>query len=140
MGSWSDLDANYPPGTLTPATALVVALGHLTGAGSAYADGQRASFLPLSLGCDPDLLGRVERYLGEVSLEQFLAEARGLLSARQKLVVALQLIDRQLAAGDPPERRPMLAQLIGGIGVDSDALGAHRATLALKNELELFPQ
>jgi hypothetical protein len=140
MGSWSDLDANYPPGTLTPATALVVALGHLTGARSVENNGQRASSLPPGLGYDPDLPGRVERYLSEVSLEQFLAEASGLLSARQKLVVALQLIDQQLATGDPPERRPLLAQRIGGIGVDSDALAAHRATLALKNDLELFPQ
>lgn len=31
MGSWAELDANYPPGALTPATALVVALGHLAG-------------------------------------------------------------------------------------------------------------
>ena len=108
MGSWSDLDANYLPGALTPATALVVALGRLAGARSAYTDGQRASFLAPGFGYDPDLLGRVERYLGEVPLEQFLTEA-ALLSAQQKLVLALRLIDRQFAAGDPPERRPLLA-------------------------------
>lgn len=45
MGSWSELDANYPPGTLTPATALVVALGHLASARSVHADGRLAAFL-----------------------------------------------------------------------------------------------
>jgi hypothetical protein len=140
MGSWSELDANYPPGTLTPATALVVALGHLAGATAVSADGRLAPFLPAGLAYDADLLGRAERYLAEVPREQFLAEARALLSARQQLVVALQLLDRQLAAGAPPARRDLLAQMITGLGVDPATVGAHRATLALKNDLELFPQ
>jgi hypothetical protein len=140
MGSWSELDANYPPGTLTPATALVVALGHQGGVTSVYTDGKLASFLPAGLGYDADLLGRAERYLGEVPPAQFLVEAAALLSPRQKLVVALQLLDRQLAAGDRADQRTRLNYLIAGIGADVDTLAAHRATLALKNELELFPQ
>jgi|GEM_PF-759430 hypothetical protein len=140
VGSWTELDANYPPGALTPATALVVALGHLDGASSVYTDGRPAPFLPVGLGYDTDLLGRAERYLGEVTLDQFLVEAVALLSARQKLVVALQLLDRQFASGDPPERRALLYRLVAGIGVGANTLTAHRATLALKNQLELFPQ
>jgi len=140
MGSWSELDANYPPGTLTPATALVVALGHLASARSVHADGRLAAFLPAGLGYDSDLLGRAERYLREVPLDPFLAEAAALFTPRQKLVVALQLLDRQLAAGDPPERRALFARLLSGIEADHDTLAAHRGTLALKNALELFPQ
>lgn len=140
MGSWSELDANYPPGALTPATALVVALGHLAGATSAYAEGRLDPFLPAGIGYDADLLGRVERYLSEVPLDQFLAEATALLSGGQKLVVALQLLDRQFAAGDPPSRRDLVAHVIAGLGVDADLLVSHRATLALKNDLSLFPQ
>lgn len=140
MGSWSELDANYPPGALTPATALVVALGHLAGATSAYADGQLAPFLPAGIGYDADLLGRVEHYLSEVPLDQFLAEAAALLARGQKLVVALQLLDGQLAAGDPLSRRDLVEQIIAGLGVDADLLASHRATLALKNDLSLFPQ
>ena len=140
MGSWSELDANYPPGALTPATALVVALGHLAGATSAYAEGRLAPFLPAGIGYDADLLRRVERYLSEVPLDQFLAEASALLSRGQKLVLALQLLDCQLAAGDPPGQRGLVEQLIAGLGVDADRLAAHRATLALKNALSLFPQ
>jgi hypothetical protein len=140
MGSWTELDANYPPGALTPATALIVVLGHLVGASSVYADGRLAPFLPAGLGYDADLLGRAERYLREVSLEQFLAEAAALLSPHQKLVVALQLLDRQLAAGDRPEQRALLHRLVAGIGVDADALATHRVTLVLKNDLERFPQ
>jgi hypothetical protein len=140
MGSWAELDAIYPPGALTPATALVVALGHLEGARGVRADGRPAAFLPAGLGCDADLLGRAERYLAEVPVAQFLDEARALLSARQRLVVALQLLDRQLAAGDPPARRGRVRTLVDGLAVDAAALAAHRATLALKNDLELFPQ
>jgi hypothetical protein len=140
MGSWTELDANYPPGTLTPATALVVALGHLAGATSVYADGRLAAFLPAGLGYDADLLGRAERYLAEVPLDGFLAEAQALLSTRQQLVLALQLLDRQLAAGDPPARRALIAQICSGVGVGADVLAPHRATLALKNDLGIFPQ
>lgn len=140
MGSWAELDANYPPDALTPATALIVALGHLAGVTSVYRDGKLASFLPAGLGYDADLLGRAERSLDEVPLDQFLVEAAALLSPRQKLVVALQLLDRQFAAGDPPVRRVLLHRLVAAVGADSDALATHRATLALKNELELFPQ
>lgn len=140
MGSWTELDANYPPGALTPATALVVALGHLAGATSVYTDGRLATFLPASLSYDADLLGRAERYLAEIALEDFLAEAQALLSARQRLVLALQLLDRQLAAGDPSERRALVAQICAGVGVSADTLAPHRATLALKNDLGIFPQ
>jgi hypothetical protein len=137
MGSWAELDAVYPPGKLTPATALVVALGHVAGARSVYAGGGRAAFLPAGLSYDADLLGRAERYLSEVSLEQFLEEARGLLSARQKLVVTLQALDR--AAGDG-RGGAVAALLAAGLGADEAQLAAHRATLALKNDLEIFPQ
>ncbi|HMQ31314.1 MAG TPA: hypothetical protein PKD53_11330 [Chloroflexaceae bacterium] len=140
MGSWTELDATYPPGALTPATALVVALGHQAGAASVYAEGRPAPFLPAGLGYDPDLLGRAERYLGEVPLEQFLAEARALLTAHQKLVLALQLSDRQLAAGDPPQGRALVGRIVAGVGADADALAGHLATLALKNDLARFPQ
>jgi hypothetical protein len=140
MGSWTELDAIYPPGRLTPATVLVVALGRLAGATSLYTDGRLATFLPTRLSYDADLLGRAERYLGELSLDDFLAEARALLSARQRLVVALQLLDYQLAAGDPPERRDLAAQLLAGLGLEGEVLSVHRATLAIKNDLDLFPQ
>lgn len=140
MGSWSELDANYPPGALTPATVLVVALGHLAGATSAYAEGRLAPFLPAGIGYDADLLNRVERYLSEESLDQFLAKADALLSRGQKLVVALQLLDRHLATGDRPDRRHLVEHIIAGLGLGADLLGTHRTTLALKNDLSLFPQ
>lgn len=140
MGSWAELDAIYPPGALTPAAALVVAVGHLAGARGVRAGGELAAFLPAGLGYDADLLGRAERYLAEVPLGQFLDEAAGLLSARQKLVVALQLLDRATAPGAPAGRAELAARIIAGIGVEQAQLAAHRATLALKNDLELFPQ
>ncbi len=140
MGSWAELDANYPPGTLTPATALVVALGHLAGASSAAAGGGPTALLPAGISLTADLRSRSERYLAEVPLEQFLEQARALLSPRQRLIVALQLLDAQLAAGDPPWQRAMLSRLIAGLEVDSDTLSGHRATLALKNDLESFTQ
>jgi hypothetical protein len=140
MGSWTELDATYPPGTLTPAAVLVVALGHLAGATSVYAEGGLAAFLPRGLAYDPDLLRRAERSLAEAPLDVFLAEARERLSARQKLVLALQLVDRQLAAGDDPARRALVAQILAGVGLDAADLAAHRATLALKNDLAIFPQ
>ncbi|MFV9507833.1 MAG: hypothetical protein AB4911_25065 [Oscillochloridaceae bacterium umkhey_bin13] len=140
MGSWTELDANYPPGSLTPATALVVALAHLAGTRQIIVNGTRATFLPLGLAYDTDLLERVRRYLNEVALEDFLAEAQRLLSARQRLGIALQLHAQQLAAGNPLEHHPRLNQLCTGLGVSEPELAPHRVTLALTHDLGCFAQ
>jgi acyl carrier protein phosphodiesterase len=141
MGSWTDLDANYPPGALTPAAAFAVALGHLHGLQSAYdAEGRRAASLPPDLPYDHDLLTRIERYLREVPIDAFLAEAERLLRPRQKLCVALNLLDAAWAGRERPEEHPLLEYMLDGLGVDLDALTTHRQTLALLHDVGLFPQ
>jgi hypothetical protein len=145
MGSWAGLDANYPPGTLTPATAFVVALGHLTGAMSVYADNaatRLAAFLPRhGLDYDHDLLTRAERYLGQVPIEPFLEEARTLLNREQTLCLALNLLDMALAQGVVrPGDHPRLAQLLEGLGLAAEQLQPYWQALAIKNDLGLFPQ
>jgi hypothetical protein len=145
MGSWIGLDANYPPGTLTPATAFVVALGHLAGARSVYADDpatRLATFLPRhGLDYDHDLLTRAERYLREVPLEPFLEEARTLLNPEQKLCLALNLLDAALAQGVVwPGQHPRLSQILEGLGLTAEQLQPYWQALVIKNELCLFPQ
>lgn len=145
MGSWAELDAVYPPGTLTPATAFVVALGHLAGAMSVYADASAsrlADWLPRQgLSYDHDLLQRAERYLGEVSVEQFLDEARVLLHREQKLCIALNLLDRGLAAGHTrPTDQGVFAQLLEGLGLTAEQIQPYSPALVLKNDLAMFPQ
>jgi hypothetical protein len=140
MGSWTELDANYPPDALTPATALVVALGHLRGAYEVLERDGLTDVLPSQLGRSPDLVRRARHYLAEVPLEAFLAEARALLSTQQQLVLSLQVLDVHLAHGAAPTQRARLDQLLAGILADPGALEPHRATLALKNELRIFPQ
>ncbi len=145
MGSWAKLDANYPPGTLTPATALVVALGHLAGARSVYAGavgGPLAAFLPRrGLAYDQDLLARAERYLQEVPVDQFIAEAGGLLNARQKLCLAINLLDALLAAGHAqPHDHAFFGQMLEGLGLTAEQIQPYWPALALKNDLTIFPQ
>jgi hypothetical protein len=140
MGSWTELDANYAPDGLTPAAALMIALGHLVAAQSLVEDGRLTAWLPPQLGRSPDLLRRATHYLCEVALTDFCAEARALLSAQQQLVLGVQLLDVHLALGAPPPQRARLDQLLAGILDDASALEPHRATLALKNELRIFPQ
>lgn len=144
MGSWSELDAVYPRGALTPAAALVACLGHLEGAASVYREGppvgRTAAWLPRGLGYDPDLLSRAERYLAGVPLDQLLEEARDLLTPRQRLVLALNVTDRQLARPDESERAARAAALIAGLAPDPDELVAHTRTLALVHDLSVFPQ
>ena len=145
MGSWAGLDANYPPGTLTPAAAFVVALGHLAGATSIYADAaatRLAAFLPRhGLEYDHDLLTRAERYLREVPIEQFLEEARTLLNAEQKMCLALNLLDAALAQGAVrPGDHPRLTLILERLGVTVEQMRPYWQALAIKNDLSLFPQ
>ena len=145
MGSWAGLDANYPPGTLTPATAFVVALGHLGDVTSVYADAAAthlAAFLPKhGLDYDQDLLTRAERYLHEIPIELFLDEARTLLNREQKLCLALNLLDAALAQGlVRPADHPRLSQILEGLGVTAEQLRPYYQALATKNDLSLFPQ
>jgi len=143
MGSWAELDAIYPPGALSPAAALIVALGHMAGASSIYAaDGRLADFLPRrGLSYDRELLARAEDYLGRVALEQFLEAARDLLNPEQKRCLALNLLDFALAesAGRPGERT-LLAQMLEGLGIAAEQLQPYWQALAIKNDLSLFPQ
>ncbi len=145
MGSWVGLDANYPPGTLTPATAFVVALGRLADARSVYADAattRLAAFLPRhGLDYDHDLLTRAERYLGQVPIEPFLEEARTLLNGEQKLCLALNLLDAALAQGIlRPGDHPRFTQILEGLGLTAEQLQPYWQALNIKNDLGLFPQ
>ena len=145
MGSWAGLDANYPPGALTPATAFVVALGHLAGAASVYADASAtrlATFLPrYGLDYDLDLLTRAERYFREVTVEQFLCETNALLNPEQRLCLALNLLDATLAQGVVrPGDHPRCALLLEGLGLTAEQLQPYWQALAIKNDLSLFPQ
>jgi hypothetical protein len=144
MGSWAELDAVYPPGALSPAAALVACLGRLEGAQSVYREGppvgRLAAWLPRGLGYDPDLLARAEHYLAQVPLDQLLEQARALLTPRQRFAVALNVLDRQLATPDDRARADRAAQIIAGLAPDTGELAAHRRTLALKNDLSVFPQ
>lgn len=143
MGSWNDLDAVYPPGALTPASAFVVAFGHLAGARSVYAPaGGLAPFVGLrcaGLAATADLLERAERYLSAVSLEQFLAELPARLSPEQRRCLALNLLDT--AAGRPPSERPALLEpLLQALELDPALLRRDREALQAKHDLELFAQ
>jgi hypothetical protein len=137
MGSWTDLDANYPPDALTPATALVVALAHIAGATH---DADAAIALLPELGYIPGLRERMARYLHEVALDAFLAEAHTLLAPRQQHAIALLLHHAHRAAGAPAERTLLLEHIIHGLGVDPAELATYHDAPARTNDLELFPQ
>jgi hypothetical protein len=141
MGSWTELDAYYPPGVLTPGAALVVALGHLAGASSVYAGGALAPFFPRhGLVADQDLLERAEHYLRDVPLDDFLSEARERLNPQQLRCLLLNLLDATLAAGARPEESAPLGRLLAGLGASLAQLEPYRQALELKNDLSVFPQ
>ena len=146
MGSWTELDANYPPGALTPGSALVVALGHLAGARSVYADGtagRLADFFPRAgrgLVPDQDLLSRAERYLRGVSIDDFLAEARDRLNPQQMRCLLLNLLDAVLAAGQQPEAHPTYQRILAGLGAAPEQIQPYASALLIKNDLSIFPQ
>lgn len=144
MGAWSELDAVYPPGMLTPGAAFVVALAYVHGATSLYdGNGVPARFVPdvrRGLALDRDLLDRVERYLASVSFDDFLREARERLNHAQKRCLALNLLDAVLSTGEHPEACSRYHALMEGLGIPADIITPYRHTLMLKNDLSIFPQ
>ncbi len=137
MGSWNDLDAVYPPGALTPATAYVVVFGLLAGARSVRASGGGlAPFLARWCGAiapTADLLERAERFLGAVPPEEFLDAAGALLNPEQRRALALALLDAA------PEH-PLAARLLAAFGLAAGELRDDPAARALAREPDLFAQ
>jgi hypothetical protein len=147
MGSWTDLDATYPPGKLTPATAFVVAFGHLSGAPSVYADPDvraLAGFIRLyCAGIVPtqDVLDRAERYLREVTFDAYLAEAAALLNPQQKRCLALNLLDAIVGRDEQlPAHHYLLPRFLERLGLPAADVEAYRQALIAKNEVEVFAQ
>jgi hypothetical protein len=142
MGSWAELDAYYPPGALTPAAALIVALCHLEGATSIYGEGGRlADWLPRrGLAYDQDLLARAEGYIRDVAVDSFLEQAHALLNPEQRRCLLLNLLDAVLAAGVRPEDHAVFMRVMAALGTTVDEMRPYIPALALKNELSLFPQ
>lgn len=144
MGAWSELDAVYPPGALTPGAAFVAALAHLYGATSIYdSTGALMGFVPdprRGLARDHDLIERVERSLKHVPLDDFLREARERLNYTQRRCLALNLLDAALAAGASPDICARYHVLIEGLGIPAEMIEPYRPALTLKNDLSIFPQ
>lgn len=146
MGSWTELDATYPPGVLTPAAAFIVALGHLGGSTTIYAGpgGDRlASFIPRGergLSLTADVLARAERYLREVPLDAFLAEAGERLSPQQLrcLLLNLRLVARNAAPGSGAAER--FGTLADGLGATPELLQEDAWGIVTRDDLSIFPQ
>ncbi|NJN17916.1 MAG: hypothetical protein HC822_17400 [Oscillochloris sp.] len=101
MGSWNELDAVYPPGVLTPAAALITALGHVSGANCVYADkGGSAAFIPYAEldGILPDTLARAAHFLA-LPLTDFLPLLRDCLTPPLRLRLLALVFDRAYGAG-----------------------------------------
>lgn len=144
MGAWSELDAVYPPGALTPGATLLAALAHLHSARSLYDErGALARFVPdarRGLALDRDLIDRIEQHLARVSFDAFVREARERLNHQQRRCLALNLLDAVLAAGERPEAHPRYRALIEGLGITAEMIDPYRHALVLKNDLSIFPQ
>jgi hypothetical protein len=144
MGSWTEFDAYYPPGCLTPGAAFLVALIYLEGGASLYADRERgilAAAVPRDrMALDADLLARTERFLTEVPLAEFLAEARIRLNLQQRRCLLINLLDRVLAAGAHPETHSRFRTLMEGLGVTPEELQPYWLLLSYKYDLSVFPQ
>ncbi|MEN9937822.1 MAG: hypothetical protein RLZZ387_4401 [Chloroflexota bacterium] len=143
MGSWAELDATYPPDSLTPAAGFVAALGRLAGAKSVYRaepGGGLAEFLPRhGIDYDMDLLTRAERSLRDAPDDTLLAELAGLLNQGQKLCLALTLVGRA-ACGEHAAHPAFAEMAVAALGLSAQELDAARRTPGLASDLSVFPQ
>lgn len=137
MGSWTELDAYYPPDALSPAAAYLVAFAHLYGLDAiSSGDGHvHPRLARRSHGIVPtaDVLARATHWLAQP--DAFLAQVGRTLNPQQRRCLALNLLDAAL-----DEELPLPAGLLEALGCD---LGAFREALALldaKNDRSIFPQ
>lgn len=137
MGSWAELDAIYPPGALSPAAALVVALGRQAGASSLYAPGTRrlAAFAPAGIAYDQELIERAERFFA-VPEDAFFAAADALLHRHQRLCLALLLLERAAGARDAA----FAGRALAALGIAAGDLPPPAAAGAITADLSIFPQ
>lgn len=145
MGSWGELDAHYPAGSLTPATALIISLAYLRKERTVYADDGRgpAAWIPIQRldGISPDQLERAEQLLTGLSFEEFLERAAALLWPRQRQALLLMLCNHVLAEGGRrPEQHPVILALLAAFELDINWLGQHLPALRLLNDYAVFPQ
>lgn len=139
MGSWAELDAVYPPGALSPAAALVVALGRQAGATSVYAPGARtlAAFAPEGIAYDAELIERAEHFFG-VPEDAFFAAADALLHRRQRLCLALRLLECARSGG--ARDAGFAGRALAALGIAEDDLPPSAAARAIIADLSIFPQ
>lgn len=147
MGAWAELDAIYPPGKLTPATAFIVALTYMVGADDVYLEeeeGSLAAFLPKHGLGDvryDDLLDRAEAYLQAASLDQFLAEAPLVLNKQQKVCILLNMFDSALADGMvAPEETDVFKQFLKAFDISLSQIQPYIEGLMMKHNLKVFTQ
>jgi|HigsolmetaAR202D_1030399.scaffolds.fasta_scaffold00012_101 hypothetical protein len=145
MGSWGELDADYPAGSLTPATALILALAYLRKESTVYAaDGRSpAAWLPVQRldGVSPAQLERAEGLLTSLTFEEFLERAAALLWPRQRQALLLMLCNHVLVEGGRrPEQHPVIQALLGAFELDRAWLEQHLLSLRLLNDYAAFPQ
>jgi hypothetical protein len=147
MGSWTELDAIYPPDALTPATALVVTLCLVAEPAlrdAALSSGNLASLLrraDLKALLTSDVSTRALRFLREVPPERMLLEAAARLNRDQRQAVLLHLAEELRAARHPsPLEHHFFIQARAVLGEDLPTGALDSQPHPRLRELALFPQ
>lgn len=145
MGGWPELDARYDAGTLTPPMAFVVSLTYMAGADGQYFHEEEGSLAPFlqkhGLGGVryDDLMMCAEEYLKNATLDQFLMEAKQVLTLQQKICILLNMADAALADGvSAPEEQTLFKQFLAAFGIAPEQIKPFLQGIILKNNLQVF--
>ena len=123
---------------LTPHLVLAAALLYMM-ASDGQLEAEESSQLQAAIGGHEALLNFALRYVQQVPVEEFLAQAPEVLSAQDKLCILANVCDSMLADGRAdPDELALFSQFLETFGLSESLFAPYFKTIALKNDKTVF--
>lgn len=123
---------------LTPHLVLAASLLYMM-ASDGQVEDEESSQLQAAIGGHEALLNFALRYVQQVPVAEFLAQAPEVLSAQDKLCILANLCDSMLSDGrSDPDELALFSQFLEAFGLSESVFGSYLKTITVKNDKTVF--